>query len=244
LQARGTENISANSLPGEAATIDIPQTLGVESDTTPSFVASAAAPADTSVGPGQSSQQPANDSSSVVAAHDSDAPLPFTRLGHYEIVARIGRGGMGDVYRAYEPALDRKVAIKVLPAELARQKDFIRRFKAEATAAAKLVHPNIIHIHFIGEDAGHHYFAMQYVEGESLADLLHRRGKLSVEDTLAVVEQALAGLAAAHERGMVHRDIKPGIFCSIPATDARCWPISDWSNRWNRRLRDTRRPAS
>ena len=117
---------------------------------------------------------------------------------------------MGDVYRGYERALDRHVAIKVLPADRARSQDFVMRFKAEATAAAKLVHPNIIQIYFIGEDAGHHFFAMQYVEGESLADLLHRRGKLSVDDALAIVEQALAGLSAAHEQGMVHRDIKPG----------------------------------
>src|SRR5262249_39004383 len=67
-----------------------------------------------------------------------------------------------------------------------------------------------IQIHSIDEDAGHHFFVMQFVEGESLADLLHRRGKLSVEETLAIVEQALAGLAAAHDKGMVHRDIKPG----------------------------------
>src|SRR5262249_29083699 len=79
---------------------------------------------------------------------DAKPPMPFARLGHYEIVARIGHGGMGDVYRGYERALDRHVAIKVLPAELARNQDFIRRFKAEATAAAKLIHPNIIKIHF------------------------------------------------------------------------------------------------
>ncbi len=136
--------------------------------------------------------------------------LPFARLGHYEIVSRIGRGGMGDVYTAYERALDRQVAIKVLPAELACNPDFIKRFKAEAAAAAKLVHPNIIKIHFIGEDGGRHFFVMQYVDGESLADRLARRIKLPVEETVKVVEQALAGLAAAHKAGMVHRDIKPG----------------------------------
>ena len=143
-------------------------------------------------------------------AHKSDCTLPFSRLGHYEIVARIGHGGMGDVYRGYERALDREVAIKVLPAELARSDDFVRRFRAEATAAAKLIHPNIIQMFFFGEDAGHHFFGMQYVEGESLADLLARQKKLPVTETLAIVEQALAGLAAAHSQGMVHRDIKPG----------------------------------
>ena len=102
------------------------------------------------------------------------------------------------------------MAIKVLPPDLARQPDFIRRFQAEATAAAKLIHPNIIQMFFFGEDAGHHFFGMQYVEGESLADLLARQKKLPVAETLAIVEQALAGLAAAHSQGMVHRDIKPG----------------------------------
>lgn len=138
------------------------------------------------------------------------AGLPFTRLEHYEIVSRIGHGGMGDVFLGYERALDRKVAIKVLPQELARSEEFVRRFKAEATAAAKLTHPNIVKIYLIGEDQGHHFFAMQFVEGESLADLLQRRGKLAVDETLAIAEQALAGLGAAHRQGLVHRDIKPG----------------------------------
>src|SRR5712672_1594898 len=101
----------------------------------------------------------------------SESVLPFTRLGHYEIVARIGQGGMGDVYRGYERSLDRQVAIKVLPAEFSRQPGFVRRFRAEATAAAKLIHPNVIQIYFIGEIDSHHFFAMQFVEGESLADL-------------------------------------------------------------------------
>lgn len=100
--------------------------------------------------------------------------LPFRKLDHYEIVERIGHGGMGDVYKGYEPALDRTVAVKVLPAEFARQDDFVRRFYAEAAAAAKLVHPNTVEIHYIGEDAGHHFFVMQYIDGESLAELLDR----------------------------------------------------------------------
>ena len=136
--------------------------------------------------------------------------LPFTRLGHYEIVSRIGRGGMGDVYLGYERSLDRKVAIKVLPAELARDGDFVGRFKSEANGAAKLIHPHVVRIYVIGEDAGHHFFAMQYVEGESLAGLLGRKGKLAVDETLRLAEQVLSGLSAAHRQGLVHRDIKPG----------------------------------
>ena len=133
-----------------------------------------------------------------------------SRLGSYRIVKRIGGGGMGDVYQAYEESLDRHVAIKVLPPELARHEDFVRRFRAEAAAVAKLVHPNVVQIHSIGEESGHHYFAMQFVSGESLADMLKRRGRLPLEETLAIVEQCLAGLKAAHDRGLIHRDVKPG----------------------------------
>src|SRR5258708_416670 len=134
--------------------------------------------------------------------------LPFEQLGHFQVVTRIGRGGMGDVYLGYETALDRWVAIKVLNRELADVPQYVRLFRAEATAAAKLIHPHVIQVHFIGQDAGHHFFAMQYVDGISLARLLARRW-LSVGEALCVAEQALAGLGAAHALGMVHRDIKP-----------------------------------
>jgi len=145
----------------------------------------------------------------VELANSAGEALPFTSLGHFRIVARLGQGGMGDVDEGYEPALERKGAIKVLPPELARQEDFVRRFRAEANAVARLTHPNVVQIHFIGEDQGHHFFAMQYVEGESLAEMLARRKRVSPDQTLAIVEQTLAGLAAAHKQGIVHRDIKP-----------------------------------
>lgn len=134
---------------------------------------------------------------------------PLQRLREYEILERIGQGGMGDVYRGFERSLNRTVAIKVLPADLARQSEFVRRFYAEATAVAGLSHPNVIHIYAVGEDAGHHFFAMQYVDGESLAHLLRRRGRLPWPEALAILEHVLAGLSAAHRRGIVHRDIKP-----------------------------------
>jgi hypothetical protein len=143
-------------------------------------------------------------------AKTTAAAFPWERLGHYEIVDRIGHGGMGDVYKGYERALDRTVAIKVLPTELARDEDFVRRFRAEAAAAARVIHQNVIPIHFIGEDQGCHFFAMHYVEGETLGALLARRGRLPVDETLDLLEQVLAGLDAAHQQGLVHRDIKPG----------------------------------
>jgi serine/threonine protein kinase len=144
------------------------------------------------------------------SAAQASAELPFERLGHYRIVEQIGSGGMGDVYRGYDESLDRSVAIKVLPPQLARDADFVRRFHAEATAAASIAHPNVVPIYFIGEDVGHHYFAMQYVAGESLAERLHRQGYFPVDEALELVEQCLAGLQAAHSRGLIHRDVKPG----------------------------------
>src|SRR5260221_5806771 len=91
-----------------------------------------------------------------------EADLPFQKLGHYPIISRIGQGGMGEVYLRYESGLDRQVAVKVLPLRFARDPDLVRRFHAEEMAAAKLVHPNIIQIYYIGEDAGHTFFAMQH----------------------------------------------------------------------------------
>src|SRR5262245_39674648 len=140
--------------------------------------------------------------------HDED--LPFEKLGHFDIISRLGRGGMGEVYLGYESGLDRRVAIKVLPADMARDPDLVRRFRAEATAAARLIHPNIIQIHFIGEDAGHQFFAMQYVEGMSLAQYLARGNRPTIDQSLAIIDEVLSGLVAAHRLGLVHRDIKPG----------------------------------
>ncbi|MGE5192925.1 MAG: protein kinase domain-containing protein, partial [Deltaproteobacteria bacterium] len=143
------------------------------------------------------------------ASRRDEADLPFRRLGHFDIIARLGQGGMGEVYVGYESSLDRRVAIKVLPAELARDPDLVRRFRAEAAAAARLIHPNIIQIYFIGEDGGHHFFAMQYVDGMSLAQFLARGNRPTVDQSLAIIDEVLSGLVAAHRLGFVHRDIKP-----------------------------------
>lgn len=136
--------------------------------------------------------------------------LPFDRLGHYRVLERIGSGGMGDVYRGYDATLEREVAIKVLPLELARDEQFVARFRAEATAAAKIAHPNVVSIFFIGQDGGHHFFVMQLIEGESLAQRLKRRPALRTEEAIAIARDCLEGLNAAHKQGLIHRDIKPG----------------------------------
>ncbi|MCL4202085.1 MAG: SUMF1/EgtB/PvdO family nonheme iron enzyme [Pirellulaceae bacterium] len=173
----------------------LPPQAADDSDTSPSLAGDEKRP-DTSCGPAP--REPAE-----------SAPLPFTKLAHYEIVGRIGRGGMGDVFRGYERELHREVAIKVLPDTFADDPDFVRRFRAEAAVAARIAHPNIVHVYFIGEDAGHLFFAMQYVAGRSLADLLAQRPQLEVDEAITIITQVLSGLAAAHAQGVVHRDIKP-----------------------------------
>jgi serine/threonine protein kinase/Tol biopolymer transport system component len=131
-----------------------------------------------------------------------------TRLGPYEILAVIGAGGMGEVYKARDARLDRAVAIKVLPESFASDADRLRRFEIEAKAAGALNHPNILVVHDIGSDGGSPYLVSELLEGESLASRL-KRGKLDVRRTVDYGKQIAAGLAAAHSKGISHRDIKP-----------------------------------
>ncbi|MEO7199273.1 MAG: protein kinase, partial [Dokdonella sp.] len=133
-----------------------------------------------------------------------------TRLGHYDIVAELGRGGMGVVYKGYEASLNRYVAIKVLADSLAHDAGVKERFLREARSMAALNDPHIIQIYFIGEDEGQPYFVMEFVEGESLSALLKREHRLPVSSAAKIVQQTAIGLAAAHDKGVVHRDIKPG----------------------------------
>jgi WD40 repeat protein/serine/threonine protein kinase len=146
----------------------------------------------------------------AVATPAEEPSPPLDRLGHYRVIRRLGRGGMGEVYLAYEEGLRRHVAVKVLPPRLARDGEFVRRFHAEATAAASLQHPNVVPIYFTGQEGGHHFFAMKYVEGETLEARLARRGRLALAEARTILEHCLAGLGAAHAAGLVHRDVKPG----------------------------------
>src|SRR5687767_648538 len=136
----------------------------------------------------------------------SPSQLP-SRIGHYAIVRKLGEGGMGVVYAARDEKLERTVALKLLSSpsdgETARQ-----RFWREARAAASVNHPNVCHIHEIGEDHGTLFIAMELLEGESLADRL-RGGALHVTDAVGIAHGMLAALAALHDRGLVHRDVKP-----------------------------------
>lgn len=131
-------------------------------------------------------------------------------LGGYDIVAELGRGGMGVVYKAYEPALNRFVAIKMLGEALAHDAGLVERFMREARSMAALNDPHIIQIYSVGQDQGQPYFVMEFVDGESLGAKLKREGRLAPGEALQVLLQTARGLATAHDRGVVHRDIKPG----------------------------------
>jgi serine/threonine-protein kinase len=130
-------------------------------------------------------------------------------IGRYRILGEVGRGGMGVVYRAVQPSLNREVALKVLPASLAHDPELVARFRQEARLAANLKNPNIVVIHETGEDAGNHYIAMEFLRGRTLEEILRARKRLSVEETVSIARQILSALAYAHAQGVVHRDVKP-----------------------------------
>src|SRR6266540_5706328 len=131
-----------------------------------------------------------------------------TRLGRYEIRSQLGAGGMGEVYLAEDTKLHRKVALKILPAEVASNQDRMRRFNQEATAAAALNHPHIAHIYEIGEADNVNFIAMEYVDGQTLRECIHN-GQIDLRKLLRYLQQVAEGLAKAHTAGIVHRDLKP-----------------------------------
>ena len=131
-----------------------------------------------------------------------------TTLGPYRILAPLGSGGMGEVYRARDDRLGRDVALKVIPADLARDPDRIRRFAQEARAAGALSHPNVCAIHDVGTHEGAPFVVMELLEGETLRERL-AAGPVPARKAIAWTAQAARGLAAAHEKGVVHRDLKP-----------------------------------
>ena len=135
-----------------------------------------------------------------------------TIAGRYRIEGRLGVGGMSTVHLAFDSRLERYVAIKLLAEHLADDPTFVSRFRREALAAARLVHPNIVQVFDFGFDSGHHqhFIVMEHVDGRSCAELLRDRGHLGVAEALGIVTQACRGLEYAHRNGVVHRDVKPG----------------------------------
>ena len=137
---------------------------------------------------------------------------PTAVAGRYELENRLGAGGMSTVFRARDTVLERPVAVKLLAEHLAEDEAFVARFRREALAAAKLQHPNIVQVFDSGEDkeSGRHYIVMEYVEGDSCADLLRQHQMFDAEDTVRIIRDACQGLDYAHRAGVVHRDVKPG----------------------------------
>ncbi len=135
-----------------------------------------------------------------------------TIAGRYRIEGRLGVGGMSTVHLAFDSRLERYVALKLLAEHLADDSTFVSRFRREALAAARLVHPNIVQVFDFGFDAGHHqhFIVMEHVPGNSCAELLRDHGHLGVDKTIGIVTQACRGLDYAHRNGVVHRDVKPG----------------------------------
>ncbi len=130
--------------------------------------------------------------------------------GRYQLGDRLGSGGMSTVYKAIDRVLERTVAVKVLAEHLSDDDKFVARFRREALAVAKLIHPNIVQVYDTGVDDGRHYIVMEYVEGRSGAQLLQTRGRVGPEAAVEIGVQSCAGLEYAHRQGIIHRDVKPG----------------------------------
>jgi len=129
--------------------------------------------------------------------------------GRYRIIALLGKGGMGEVYRADDLTLGQPVALKFLPEEAMRDEGLLERFRNEVRIARRVSHPNVCRVYDVGEVDGHTFFTMEYVDGEDLASLLRRIGRLPQDKALEIARQLCAGLAAAHAKGVLHRDLKP-----------------------------------
>src|SRR6185503_5104121 len=148
-------------------------------------------------------------------SQDRDTRLVGQTLGHYQVQSLLGRGGMGEVYLARDPRLDRAVALKILPPDLALDMDRMSRFSREAKAASALNHPNVATIHDIGESHGVRFIVMEYVEGHTLAEEI-ADGPLPAADAIEIGVQVADALDAAHAKGITHRDIKPANLMRTP----------------------------
>ena len=152
-----------------------------------------------------------------------------SRLGHYDVTALIGEGGMGQVYQATDTNLDRQVAIKVLPDAFASDADRLARFEREAKVLASLNHPNIGHIYGLEEAEGQKALVLELVEGPTLADRI-KQGPIPVDEALPIAKQIAEALEAAHEQGVIHRDLKPA---NVKVKDdgmVKCWTLA-WPRR-------------
>jgi len=141
-------------------------------------------------------------------AEDKSGTLTGQRLGVYQLVSKIGQGGMGAVYKARDVSLQRTVAVKVLPASLAADQTYVKRFVREARALARLSHPNLVHIYHVGQKDGLYYFAMEHVQGKTLHEMVRASGGLTVGEFMRIGGGVLAALQKIHSVGLTHRDVK------------------------------------
>src|SRR5258707_5831955 len=136
--------------------------------------------------------------------------MALVQIAKYEIVAKIGQGAMGEVYKAHDPVLGRFVAIKTISKGISSDEKARERFQKEAQSAAHINHPNIITVYDFGEEEGTIYMAMELLEGTDLRELIEKRAFTKIAEKLGIMEQICDGLAFAHSKGLVHRDLKPG----------------------------------
>ena len=129
--------------------------------------------------------------------------------GRYEVMSRIGTGGMADVYKAIDRKLNRYVAIKVLKSEFREDATFVRKFQSEAQAAAGLLHPSIVNVYDVGEDRGLYYIVMELVEGITLKEYIQKKGRLTPKEVISIAVQVCSAMEVAHSHNIIHRDIKP-----------------------------------
>lgn len=150
-----------------------------------------------------------NSGVAAVALDEARFPPGTVLAGRYRVVALLGRGGMGEVYRADDLKLRQPVALKFLPAAVAGDPRRLARLIDEVRVSRQVSHRNVCHVHDVGETEGQHFLCMEFVDGEDLASLLRRIGRLPADKAIEIARQLCAGLAAVHERGLLHRDLKP-----------------------------------
>jgi serine/threonine protein kinase len=166
---------------------------------------------------------------SSTSSVDEGRFLPGTLVaGRYRIAGLLGRGGMGEVYRATDLTLGQAVALKFLPEATAADERALARFYNEVRIARQVTHPNVCRVYDVGQVQGLHYISMEFVDGEDLGVLLRRIGRLPTDKALETARKICAGLAAAHEKGVLHRDLKPAIHDRYLSRDRRScpWPSS------------------
>jgi len=181
-----------------------------------------------------SSAKPEPDKNTISGKETSTFKTGLMLCHRYEIKAEIGRGGMGEVYLAQDTTLNRTVAIKMLPRDLSLKQKSLEKFKQEAALTLDLTHPNIIRIYNFEENAGENFIIMEYIEGQTLEDLLEKKGRLSLEELIPIAEQIATGLDFAHSKKVLHPDIKPS---NIMIDNAGHVKIADFGIA--RQLKDT-----